>query len=175
MNKVPQEYVTGAHRNVETAIPARLAEALRTDGFVGQDHAPASGTSSFNWVIGPIDGTANFVSGVPAWCGGLAGAAGTEIEIEIGVIHDPQPGETFTARKDGAKVLNGWPIRVATDAAPRNETVGIGHSGRAERTIPKRPTAGILDAGGVYIRNGSGVLSLASTAAGGLRAMPKRR
>ena len=164
VNKGPQDFVTEADQNVEIAIRAALAETLPEDGIVGEEHAPHLGTSGFTWVIDPIDGTANFVTGIPAWTVVLAGVAGPD--IQIGVIHDPVHGETFAALRGRGATLNGQPIRVAPDAALTNGTVGVGFSGRADKTIPKRLTAGILDAGGVYVRNGSGALSLAYTAAG---------
>ncbi len=164
VNKGPQDFVTEADRNVETAIRAALAEALPEDGIVGEEHAPVAGTSGFTWVIDPIDGTANFISGIPAWTVELAGVAGPD--TQIGVIHDPVNGETFAARRGLGATLNGRPIRVAQNADLTNGSVAIGFSGRARKEVPLRLVTGIFDAGGVFVRNGSGALSLAYTAAG---------
>jgi len=164
IDKGPQDFVTEADQNVEAAIRAALAEAMPEDGIVGEEHAPVTGKSGFTWVIDPIDGTANFVTGIPAWTVVLAGVAGPD--IEIGVIHDPVHGETFAARKGGGATLNGRPIQVAGEAALIKGSVGLGFSGRADKDVPLRLATGILNAGGVFVRNGSGALSLAYTAAG---------
>ena len=164
VDKGPQDFVTEADQNVETAVRAALAEALPDDGIVGEEHAPVTGTSGFTWVIDPIDGTANFISGIPAWTVVLAGVAGPD--TQIGVIHDPVFGETFAARRGHGATLNGRRIKVAEDATLTKGSVALGYSGRADKTVPLRLAAGILNAGGVFVRNGSGALSLAYTAAG---------
>ncbi|MEZ5885222.1 MAG: inositol monophosphatase family protein, partial [Paracoccaceae bacterium] len=63
-----QDFVSEADRNVELAIRAELAKAFPDDGIVGEEGAPAAGSSGYTWVIDPIDGTTNFVNGIPQWC-----------------------------------------------------------------------------------------------------------
>ena len=95
--KGAQDWVSEADKNVETFIRQRIAEAWPKDGVYGEEHGAVAGESGFDWVIDPIDGTTNFVNGIPAWTIVLAGV--TEGQTEIGVIHDPNVDETFVATR----------------------------------------------------------------------------
>ncbi|MEP2261358.1 MAG: inositol monophosphatase family protein, partial [Paracoccaceae bacterium] len=67
-DKGPQDFVTAADKDVETHVRALIEEAFPEDGIVGEEHAPKPSGSGYTWVIDPIDGTANFISNIPAWC-----------------------------------------------------------------------------------------------------------
>jgi len=66
-SKGHQDLVSDGDRDVETFIRAAIAREYPGDGIVGEEHANVAGTSGYIWVIDPIDGTANFVRGIPAW------------------------------------------------------------------------------------------------------------
>jgi myo-inositol-1(or 4)-monophosphatase len=63
--KGPQDFVSIADREVEALIRARLAEAFPGDGFLGEESGGAAGERC--WVVDPIDGTNNFLRGIPLW------------------------------------------------------------------------------------------------------------
>ena len=86
------------------------------------------GESGFDWVIDPIDGTTNFVNGIPAWTVVLAGVS--EAQTETGVIHDPNASETFSARRGFGATLNGQKLRVASDVEMASGSVAVGYSNR---------------------------------------------
>src|SRR3954452_2695997 len=111
-NKGHQDLVSNADREVELFVRAELARAFPDDGIVGEEHAPTSGTSGHIWVIDPIDGTANFVRGIPAWC--VVIACVDQGMTEIGVIHEPSTGETFCASRGGGAFLNDRAIAAST-------------------------------------------------------------
>ena len=67
-SKGHQDLVSDGDREVELFIRAAIAEAYPADGIIGEEHAPVAGKTDHVWVIDPIDGTANFVRGIPAWC-----------------------------------------------------------------------------------------------------------
>src|SRR4051794_24118806 len=92
-SKGHQDLVSNADREVELFIRAAIARWFPDDGIVGEEHAPTPGTSGHVWVIDPIDGTANFVRGIPAWC--VVIACVDQGITEIGIIHEPSTGETF--------------------------------------------------------------------------------
>lgn len=164
--KGAQDWVSQADKNVEILIRERLAKAFPEDGIVGEEHAPTAGSSGFVWVIDPIDGTTNFVNGLPAWTIVLAGVS--EGRTEIGVIHDPIHGETFVARRGHGATLNGAPMHVASHVPMASGTVSVGYSNRvAPRSILPVVEA-IIDQGAMFHRNASGALSLAYVAAGRL-------
>jgi myo-inositol-1(or 4)-monophosphatase len=67
-SKGHQDLVSNADREVETFIRTNIAASYPDDGITGEEHGRVEGTSGHVWIIDPIDGTANFVRGIPAWC-----------------------------------------------------------------------------------------------------------
>jgi histidinol-phosphatase len=94
--------VTDADRAVETAIREALATHRQTDGLVGEEFGSDKGTSGRYWVIDPIDGTKNFMRGVPTWATLIAlvnvDAAGTE-EVVVGIASAPALARRWSAAK----------------------------------------------------------------------------
>ncbi|MDJ0628760.1 MAG: inositol monophosphatase [Rhodobacter sp.] len=164
--KGPQDFVSQADRAVETLIRDRLSEAFPDDGIVGEEHAESTGRSGFTWVIDPIDGTANFINGIPVWCVVLAGVR--DDRTRIGVIHDPVHGETWTAEQSRGAALNGAPLCLAAGETLADGTVGIGLSRRAGPERAADLIRAVLRSGGMFTRNASGALSLAYVASGRL-------
>jgi len=164
--KSHQDFVSEADKAVELFIRDALARELPDDGIVGEEHAPSAGDSGFTWVIDPIDGTTNFVHGIPAWTVVLAGVAGPR--TEIGIIDDPMHGQQFHCRRGGGAYANARPISVLRGRTLQNGSVGIGFSGRTPAADITRLVSAVVDAGGVFYRNGSGALSLAYVASGRL-------
>lgn len=99
--KSDQTPVTVADRETEQALRASLLKAFPKDGFLGEEFGDQAGTSGFRWIIDPIDGTRNFVRGIPVW----ATLVGLEYEGEqiAGVVEAPALHATYRAlRGDGA-------------------------------------------------------------------------
>lgn len=161
-----QDFVSQADREVELLVRRKLAEAFPDDGIVGEEHAPSAGTSGYVWVIDPIDGTTNFINGIPAWTVVLACVSGGR--TQIGVIHDPCHSETFAAVRDSGATLNGQPLKLAAGLTLKDGTTGIGMSNRVGTVGLMALVQGIFDEGGIFLRNASGALSLAYVAAGRL-------
>jgi myo-inositol-1(or 4)-monophosphatase len=161
-----QDIVSRADREVEMLIRARVAERFPDDGFLGEELGVTPGTSGHVWVIDPIDGTSPFLFGLPHWCVSIAVQAGRE--TVAGAIAAPTRDEVFTARRGGGAFLNGAALRLPEGLTVQNGVIGIG----ANHRTPARPTAlvieRLLDAGGMFYRNGSGALMLAHVAAGRL-------
>ena len=67
-SKGHQDLVSNGDREVELLIRAAIQSEFPQDGIVGEEYAATDGSSGYVWVIDPIDGTANFVRGIPAWC-----------------------------------------------------------------------------------------------------------
>ena len=166
ISKGHQDMVSEADRNLETYLREAITASFPDDGIVGEEHGTAGGTSEYTWVLDPIDGTANFVNGIPAWC--VVVACVTRDETVVGVIHDPNAGETFWSAKGQGAFLNDRPIRTSPSRALSSGSVGVGISNRTS----SRPTAALigmlLEEGGLYFRNASGALMLAYVAAGRL-------
>jgi histidinol-phosphatase len=93
--------VTRADREAEAMLRTNLLRAFPNDGFLGEESGAAAGSSGFRWIIDPIDGTKNFVRGIPLW----ATLVGLEYKGEMiaGVAYVPVLEQTYRAmRGDGA-------------------------------------------------------------------------
>ncbi len=164
--KGAQDWVSDADRNVELLIRERLAKAWPDDGIFGEEHAPKPGSSGFDWVIDPIDGTTNFVNGIPAWTIVIAGVS--DNQTKVGVIHDPNVNETYFAIRGQGATLNGAPMQVALGQAIEDGTVAVGYSNRVAPRNVVPVVEALIDRGAMFHRNASGALSLAYVAAGRL-------
>ena len=94
--------VTDADRAVETAIREALATHRNTDGLVGEEFGSDKGTSGRYWIIDPIDGTKNFMRGVPTWATLIAlvnvDSSGAE-EVVVGIASAPALARRWSAAK----------------------------------------------------------------------------
>ena len=159
-----QDFVSQADRNVEVAVRAALEKAFPDDGIVGEEGAPKAGTSGFTWVIDPIDGTTNFINAIPQWCVILACVH--QGQTVIGVVHDPVHDEMCHARRGAGAFCNTRAIRCSAGTSLGEGSLGVGFSGRTSPDTIRHLIDGVLTAGGVFWRNGSGGLSLAYVAQG---------
>jgi histidinol-phosphatase len=102
-NKPDNTPVTDADRAVETAIREALATHRPADGLVGEEFGRDKGTSGRYWVIDPIDGTKNFMRGVPTWATLIAlvsvDSSGVE-EVIVGIASAPALARRWSASKD---------------------------------------------------------------------------
>jgi myo-inositol-1(or 4)-monophosphatase len=100
----PTDLVSEADVSSQRAIRALLRERRPADGFVGEEeHDSEPGSSGLRWIVDPLDGTVNFLFGIPQWSVSVAvaGEAGTI----AGVVFDANRDELFSATRDGAATL----------------------------------------------------------------------
>lgn len=161
-----QDVVSLADKAVEALIRSQLEAAFPEDGFLGEESGFEEGTSGYRWVVDPIDGTSCFVSGRADWCVSIALMAGEE--TEFGLIFAPQANELFEAVRGGGALLNGQEISVNHHASVQNALMGVGANFRVPVAEAWRFVAELLEAGGMFIRSGSGALMLAEVACGRL-------
>lgn len=164
--KSTQDLVSNADLEVETFVRARLEEAFPDDGIIGEEHAPKASKSGWTWVIDPIDGTANFVRGIPQWCVILACVHADE--TKIGVMFEPSYGEMFEASKGGGAFVNGQSMKVAKTSGLNDGSVGVGFNGRTLAGLVPALIDDLTARGGIFFRNASGGLMLAYVASGRL-------
>ncbi|MEM6887181.1 MAG: inositol monophosphatase [Pseudomonadota bacterium] len=160
------DLVSNADIAVEKDIRAKLIEAFPDDGIIGEEHAPVPARSDWTWVIDPIDGTANFVVGLPQWCVILACVQGDG--TRVGVIYDPCADEMFSAAAGYGARLNGEPMRVARASGLDEGRIGLGMNGRTPAEVTPTLLLAIAEEGGLLFHNASGGLMLAYVAAGRL-------
>lgn len=109
-------YVTEADRDVETTIRKTLQGARTRDEVLGEESGSAAGTSGRRWIIDPIDGTANFVRGVPVWATLIA--LEDEGQIVASCVSAPALGRRWWASLGGGtftgkSLMNARPCRVS--------------------------------------------------------------
>jgi myo-inositol-1(or 4)-monophosphatase len=114
----PTDLVSEADLASERAIGALLAKRRPDDGFVGEEGGSARGTSGLEWVVDPLDGTVNFLFGIPQWCVSVAVRDGDRGagSMLAGAVYDPNRGELFTATRDGKAWLSGPQSAVDRDS-----------------------------------------------------------
>jgi myo-inositol-1(or 4)-monophosphatase len=108
----PTDLVSEADISAERAIRELLAARRPGDGFVGEEGGSTEGTSGLSWVVDPLDGTVNFLFGIPQWC--VSVAVRDAEGMLAGAVYDPNRDELFTATRDGPARLSG-PAGDATD------------------------------------------------------------
>jgi histidinol-phosphatase len=111
--KTDNSEVTEIDRNTETAISSVLRGAFPQFGIYGEEHGVSGPTDAeYLWVIDPIDGTTNFVRGVPVW-GSLIALVHNETPI-LGVVSAPALGMRWWATVGEGAYLNGTRMHVST-------------------------------------------------------------
>ena len=165
----PTDDVTEADRAVEQLLVTALRAARPDDGILGEEGAGIEGTSGYRWVVDPIDGTVNYLYGVPQWAVSIgvedpSGAA-------VGVVYDPAKDELWQAVRGSGATLNGVPLRCSAVTSLSAALVGTGFGydeRRRARQAVVLPT--LLPAVRDIRRLGAGSLDLCSVAAGRLDA-----
>ena len=164
VHKGAQDLVSEADRACEELIVARLAGEFPDDGFLGEEGGARKSGASATWVIDPIDGTHNFLTGVPFWCVSIGLLC--ESKSVLGLIYHPPGEEMFVAQKDAGASLNGTAIRVSGESDIKRARICVGFSYRRPVADHVRAVEALLSAGCEYLRLGSGALGLAYVAAG---------
>jgi myo-inositol-1(or 4)-monophosphatase len=103
----PTDLVSEADVSAETAIRAVLGDRRPEDAILGEEGG-ATGDGALRWVIDPLDGTTNFLFGVPQWA--VSVACEDEHGSLVGVVLDPSHDECFAATRGGPATLNGLAI-----------------------------------------------------------------
>ncbi len=110
IEKQSMDYASEVDGLAEAAIIKELRRGNPAWAFLGEEGG-ARGTHRFTWVIDPLDGTSNYLHGIPHWCVSIALV--DQGEPLHGVVFDPLRNELFTATRGGGAVLNDRKIRVS--------------------------------------------------------------
>lgn len=160
------DVVSAADREVEELIRYRIAAGFPEDGMLGEEYGLAASSGEYTWVVDPIDGTIPFVAGMPSWCVSIAVLKGDD--VVVGVIHAPYVDELYAAARGMGATLNGRRLALDNSLTIRNRTIGFGANHYASPDVVSGFIRRLLEAGGNFMRNGSGALTLAYVAAGRL-------
>lgn len=163
----PTDPVTAADRASEELLLELLAEARPDDAVLGEEGGVRPGTSGLSWVCDPLDGTVNFLFGVPQWA--VSVACEDADGAIAGCVYDPSRDEAFVAARGAGATLNGAPIRVRDAAELAQALVATGFGYAAERRASQaRQAAEVIARVRDLRRFGAAALDLAWVACGRL-------
>ena len=159
------DVVTVADEASEKLIRERLLDARPDDGFVGEEGDDVPGSNGVRWIVDPIDGTVNYLYGVPAYA--VSVAAQVDGEVVAGVVLNPAIGEEYAAARGGGATRNGAPIRVRPFVSLQQSLFATGFSyEQAIRARQAGAVARVLPQVRDIRRLGSCALDLCGVAAG---------
>ena len=158
--------VTEVDKASEAAIVAMIAGARPDDGILAEEGGGAERSSGRRWVIDPLDGTVNFVHGIPHVS--VSVALEDDDGVLVGVILDPIRNEEFTAARGEGAFLNGSPIRVSTRERLGDSIIvtGFPYDRRDYGSSYATTVGAVLEVARGVRRLGSAALDLAWVAAG---------
>lgn len=165
--KGPGDFVTRADRQAEETIRNELMHARPSYGFLGEEGAEIAGEDpTRRWIVDPLDGTTNFLHGLPHWAVSIA--LEHKGQAVAGVIYDPVKDEMFYAEKGGGAFMNESRMRVSG----RHRLIdglfatGLPFAGRSDLPETLQDLARLLPAAAGVRRFGAAALDLAYVAAG---------
>jgi myo-inositol-1(or 4)-monophosphatase len=138
-SKGPQDFVTRADRAVEDFIRGEIARAFPGDGFLGEETVSSfAGTHERLWIVDPIDGTHNFLRGIPFWNVSIAYVE--RGERTLGAVFDPASGELFHGRRGGGAWRRQVGGGTGGTAGATAGSAGDRAMGSTENSAAARPT-----------------------------------
>lgn len=167
----PIDIVTAADRATEELIRSRLASLRPQDGFLGEESGGGSGTSGLTWVVDPIDGTVNYLYGLPNWSVSIAVVEGDPDPATwtalAGVVAAPALGERWEASAGGGARAGDRELRVRPAVPLDRALVATGfHYTKEIRDVQARVAQPLLGRVRDLRRAGGAAIDLAYVAAG---------
>lgn len=168
----PTDVVTVMDERSEALLRDLLLGERPDDGLLGEEGGGRAGSSGVTWVVDPIDGTVNYLYGLPAYAVSVAAVVGDmqgsdDWQVLAGCVHNPASGETFTATRGAGAFLDGRPLRVSDVTDPAQALVATGFGYEAER---RRRQAEVVGAVLPQVRDirrlGSAAIDLCQVACG---------
>jgi len=161
----PTDLVTAADSQAEELITRRLLDMRPDDSILGEEGVTHHGTSGVTWHIDPIDGTTNYVYGIPAYCVSIG--AEVDGQLAAGAVYDPSMKELFVGVKGQGAQLNGKELSASTKVDLSTALIATGFSYHTEnRRQQAQRMVGVLPAVRDIRRSGSAALDLCSVACG---------
>jgi myo-inositol-1(or 4)-monophosphatase len=167
--KGPANFVTAADKRAEETIYAELAKARPGYCFLGEEGGRREGADkSHTWIVDPLDGTTNFLHGIPQFA--ISIALEREGAVVAGLVYNPASEELFLAEKGKGAFLNDQRIRVAARKRLADSVIacGLPHIGRGDLALAKKELGVMQEQVAGLRRFGAAALDLAWVAAGRL-------
>jgi myo-inositol-1(or 4)-monophosphatase len=167
--KGPANFVSAADRRAEETLYAELIKARPGYSFLGEEGGKRDGADkSHTWIVDPLDGTTNFLHGIPQFA--ISIALEREGTIIAGLVYNPAVEELFIAEKGKGAFLNDQRIRVAGRKRLSEAVIacGLPHIGRGDIALARKETGAMQEQVAGLRRFGAAALDLAWIAAGRL-------
>jgi myo-inositol-1(or 4)-monophosphatase len=169
----PTDVVTALDTASEELIRERILAARPGDRILGEEGGEEPGESDVRWIVDPIDGTVNFLYGLPDWAVSIAVEVGGR--VVAGVVNIPPRGEVYTAALGEGAWLGGERLRCNTGVPLAQALVATGFGyAVSRRAVQGRVVAGVLPRVRDIRRGGSCAIDLCSLAAGRVDAYYER-
>ena len=123
-SKSPNDFVTEVDLAAEQAIIEVLRDAFPGHGILAEESGESGPESEFTWIIDPLDGTTNFIHGMPQYAVSIAQTKNGV--LEHAVVYDPNTNEMFTASRGAGAFLNDRRIRVSRRTRLNESLIGTG-------------------------------------------------
>ena len=165
--KGPANFVTAADKRAEETIYDELAKARPGYGFIGEEGGARDGADKANvWIVDPLDGTTNFLHGIPHFAVSIA--LQRDGAIVAGLIYNPANDDLYLAEKGKGAYLNDQRIRVAGRKQLSESVIacGLPHIGRGDFNLSQAEMAELQPKVAGLRRFGAASLDLAFVAAG---------
>jgi myo-inositol-1(or 4)-monophosphatase len=168
--KGPANFVTAADKRAEDVLQKELEKARPGYGFLGEESGKHEGTDkTHTWIVDPLDGTSNFLHGIPHFA--ISIALQRDDTIVAGVIYNPATEELFTSERGKGAFLEDRRLRVAARKRTNEAIVacGLPHHGRGDAeflALSRREIAVVQEKFAGLRRFGAAALDLAWLAAG---------
>ena len=166
-SKGPGDFVSKADRAAEATLRAELTAARPNYGWLGEETGAAEGTDpTRRWIVDPLDGTTNFLHGLPHWA--ISIALEHKGEVVAGVVYDPAKDELFYAEKGLGAFMNDRRLRVSGRSRMIEAifATGVPFAGRPALPATLQDLARLMPVCAGVRRWGAAALDLAYVAAG---------
>ncbi|MGB2426889.1 MAG: inositol-1-monophosphatase [Alteromonas sp.] len=166
--KGKNDFVTKIDKEAEQAIISKIKQSYPDHAFYGEESGKQGDDETFTWIIDPLDGTTNFIKGIPHFSVSIALLH--KGRLDQAVVFDPIRGELFTASKGAGAQLNGYRIR-ASKAKDLDQTIlGTAFPFKQPEQLEQytQQFTQIFRKAGDIRRSGSAALDMAYVAAGRL-------
>jgi myo-inositol-1(or 4)-monophosphatase len=166
IEKSKNDFLTFVDEQTEKKIIEIIHNDFPSHSILAEESGKSSQSSAYQWIIDPLDGTKNYISGVPVFAISIGMRYGDV--MEVGVVLDPIRDELFHAKQSGGAFLNGKPIQIAQKTELIDCLLGTGFPFKSKPNLKNYVNSFaemFLNSSGIR-RMGSAAIDLAYCAAG---------
>lgn len=161
-----QDLVTRADRTVESFLREEILSKFPDDGFWGEELGSVQSKTGYNWIVDPIDGTSAFIFGLSDWCVSISLMFNDETVASA--IYLPCHDQMFQAMRGEGSYCNGTRLKIDASRSLASGFVAVDANDRSPADAVSSFIERLLEAGGMFYRNGVAASSICFVADGRL-------